>query len=187
MKRELLPREQMAAELEKSKGSKIYKVQADEHRDERLAALLQPKIDRLNTEPSSRSNSIYHDIDLVWYRTREYLEACATAGAVPSMLGLSTMAFGTSQQALWKFCSDHPGDEVTLFIEQIKDDLADVVSQMALYRQVDPTFSIFWLKNLAGWRDNLELIAQVPAEPLGQQITQAQIIESLPQITDGDD
>lgn len=190
MKRELVEQPEMVkAMTEKKANSKLYKVESDLHRSEELAKKIQHKMEMLRNRPSSPQNTIFSDIDVVKHRTEVYLSACAESGCMPSTMGLATLGYGVSRQALDKYLREHPNTETAKYIEMAKDAfVADILSDMALQNQTNGVVSIFLLKNMSGMRDNLELLTPfVDNGPLGEERSQADIIQSLPQLTDGDD
>ncbi|MDL2219388.1 hypothetical protein LJC04_03500 [Ruminococcaceae bacterium OttesenSCG-928-O06] len=185
MKRELMEQPEMEkAMTEKKTTSKLYKVESDIHRGEELAKKIQHKMVMLREFPPSSQNTIFNDIDVVKYRTEIYLSACAESGCIPSVMGLATLGYGVSRQALDKYLREHQGSEVTRYIEVVKDVfITDILSDMALQNQTNGVVSIFLLKNQSGMRDNLELhTPYVGPGPLGRELTREEILEQLPNI-----
>lgn len=150
-----------------------YKEQSDAHKAETLADNLDFQLAALK-EVTERKGVDLHNLEQVQARTFEYIEACKSAAAFPSVMGLAVYGFGLSRQRLNQFLRDHPGEASTEFIEQVKDAFADTLVNQSLYRNADATQVIFQLKNCNGFSDRLEIEPVQPQDgPLGPLPDQA--------------
>lgn len=175
----MTPYSDMVAALEEHKNlnghtKKVYKVQSDEHKGELLQADIDNRISALK-DFCNRGKIDFGDFEQVKRRTFEYLEACKEACVYPSVMGLSVHGFGISRQRLSKFLKDKPNSQVAEFIECVKDLMADVLTNAALYRNADATSVIFQLKNHFGHSDRLEIEPVQKIAPLGEEPDRAEL------------
>ena len=108
-------------------------------------------------------NSVAVDLDdcqAVMERTRDYFYACASAKNPPSMLTYSSVGLGLTLVRLNEYIRKH-NNESTEFILRVKDLIADQISTGAMYGCLDNIMSIFQLKNLHGFADNVRIEAGV--------------------------
>jgi hypothetical protein len=179
----LLPAEEIGKELKERQNKRLgYKVESDLHKGEMLAADIDGAINALEVS-SGREQVDFGNLEQVQARTREYLTACKLSEHYPSVLGLSTFAFGVSRQGLNKYLRLHPDTPTARFIEMTKDLFADVLVNQSLYRNCDVTQVIFQLKNCNGFSDKLEIEATAATPPMGaepdQQALEQRIIGSI--------
>ena len=157
--------------------SKIYKAEADRLRTEAISADISNRVKQLRAvENGGKVN--FGDFEDVKERTYRYLEACAGAAAFPSVMGLASVGFGVSRQALNKFILNHPDAIVTEFLLETKDLIADVLTNAALQRNADAASVIFQLKNHYGHVDSV-VLEPVAAEPLGTTPDPRQLEERI--------
>lgn len=145
--------------------SRLYKTQSDEHKSDLLSKDIGSKLDMLkNIKCTQRVD--FNDVAAVQRRTYEYMEVCKDAGMFPTVMGLSA-ALGYSRRGLNKYLTEHD-NSTTHFLESVKDNFADIMSNAALFRNADAATTIFILKNCAGFVDKIE-IAPVQPNPLGDE------------------
>lgn len=165
----LLPASAMAAELSAQRGrSKIYKELSDEHKAEVIGEDVRRKAETLRNQ---RNKVDLSNLQEVRERAQAYLDACAEAGTIPNVLGLSAYGFGCSRQWLNEYLRTHPNSQSAEYINLLKDSFADILVNASLGRAADPTMGIFVLKNCAGFRDRFEIepVRENP-DPLGDTI-----------------
>lgn len=133
-----------------------YKEQSDAHKAETLADNLDFQLAALK-EATERDGVDLYNLKQVQTRTFEYIEACKSAAAFPSVMGLAVYGFGLSRQRLNQFLRDHPGEASAEFVERVKDAFADTLVNQSLYRNADATQVIFQLKNCNNFSDRLEI------------------------------
>ncbi len=173
MTKSLMTRPQMAQALAERPNRRLnYKQESDTHKGEMLAANIQTTIEALERTASRERVNLY-DVDQVKIRTLEYLQACKTAEAFPSVMGLAAFGFGYSRQGLNKFLRQHPNEASAQFIELVKDSFADVLTNQSLYRNADAAQAIFQLKNHNDFADRLQLEPITTENPLGPEPNQA--------------
>ena len=100
------------------------------------------------------------DVNAVMERTRDYFYACAEAKNPPSMLTYCSIGLGLTQMRLSDYLRTH-NNESTDFILRVKDLIADQITTGAMYGNLDNIMSIFQLKNLHGFADNVRIEAAV--------------------------
>ena len=104
-----------------------------------------------------------NDIDAVMERTKQYFISCADAKHPPSMLTYCTIGLGLTRANISHYCSKH-SNATTDFISRVSDLIADSISTGALYGNLDNIMSIFQLKNLHGFADNVRIEAAMPEQ-----------------------
>ena len=104
-----------------------------------------------------------NDIDAVMERTKQYFISCADAKHPPSMLTYCTIGLGLTRANISIYCSRH-NNATTDFISRVSDLIADSISTGALYGNLDNIMSIFQLKNLHGFADNVRIEAAMPEQ-----------------------
>jgi len=100
------------------------------------------------------------NVEEVMIRTKDYFFACADAKNPPSMLTYSSIGLGLTLVRLNEYLRKH-NNESTEFILRVKDLIADQISTGAMYGNLDNIMSIFQLKNLHGFADNVRVEAAV--------------------------
>ncbi|MCI9257745.1 terminase small subunit [Acutalibacter sp.] len=168
--RSLKPVDEMATELAAHKTrdgctQKIYKAAADEHKGEQLQADLENRIAALH-EAEKQDKIDFNDLEQVKRRAYDYLEACKQAAVFPSVMGLAVHGFGISRQALNQYLQRNPYSPSSEFINKIRDMMADILSNAALYRNADAVSVIFQLKNHFDHSDKVQ-VEPVQNNPLG--------------------
>ena len=104
-----------------------------------------------------------NDIDAVMERTKQYFISCADAKHPPSMLTYCTIGLGLTRANISHYCLKH-SNATTDFISRVSDLIADSISTGALYGNLDNIMSIFQLKNLHGFADNVRIEAAMPEQ-----------------------
>ena len=163
--------------------SKIYKAAADQHKGEELSADLENRIEALKTS-TQRGPVDWNDVEQVKMRVFDYLTACATAQTYPSIMCLSVHGFGVSRQSLCKFLSKYPDTPSARFISMVKDEIADLLTNAALYRNADPVSVIFQLKNHFEHSDRLQIEPVQQESPLGSEVDAAELAERYGDLPD---
>lgn len=92
-------------------------------------------------------------------------------------MGLAVHGYGISRQALNQYLQRNPNSEAALFISKVKDTMADILTNAALYRNADPVSVIFQLKNHFEHSDKLQLEPIRQESPLGSDISAAELAE----------
>lgn len=162
---------QTLKEQKQSKGRRqIYKVEADAHKGELLAADLSRKIDGVKLA-IKRSPVKWDDLAEVQRRSLEYLEMCRSSQTIPTISGLSVFGMGTSRQALNQYIREHRNTATAQFLQQMKDIFSDTIESAALNNYINSIMSIFILKNDYDRVDRVSIEA-VPQNdsPLGEQV-----------------
>ena len=157
--------------------SKIYKAEADKLRTEAISADISNHAKQLK-EVERGGKVDFGNFEDVKDRTYKYLEACANAAAFPSVMGLASVGFGVSRQALNAYISRNPDTIVTEFLLETKDLIADVLTNAALHRNADATSVIFQLKNHYGHVDAVA-VEPITKEPLGTTPVQRALEERI--------
>lgn len=103
------------------------------------------------------------DLNAVMERTRDYFYACASAKNPPSMLTYSSIGLGLTLARLNEYIRKH-NNESTEFLLRVKDLIADQISTGAMFGNLDNIMSIFQLKNLHGFADNVRIEAALPEQ-----------------------
>jgi len=104
-----------------------------------------------------------NNIDEVMIRTRDYFYACAEAKHPPSMLTYCSIGLGMTRMNVSAYCKKH-SNATTDFISRVSDLIADSITTGALYNNLDNIMSIFQLKNLHGFADNVRIEAALPEQ-----------------------
>lgn len=170
-KRSMKPVDEMTTELKAHRDQsgytrKVYKAEADSHRAELLQGDISNRIVALQ-ESDQRGQVDFADISMVKRRAYEYLTACEQAAVFPSVMGLAVHGYGISRQGLNQYLQRNPNTEAALFISKVKDLMADILTNAALYRNADPVSAIFQLKNHFEHTDRLQVEPAQPVSPLG--------------------
>ena len=155
---------------------KVYKAEADDHKADLLQADISNRIVALQ-ESDQREQIDFSDIGMVKRRAYEYLTACEQAAVFPSVMGLAVHGYGISRQALNQYLQRNPNSEAALFISKVKDTMADILTNAALYRNADPVSAIFQLKNHFEHSDKLQVEPVQMQSPLGSEISAAELAE----------
>lgn len=165
---------------------KVYKAEADDHKAELLQGDIANRIAALQ-ESDQRGQIDFANIGMVKQRAYDYLNACERAGVYPSIMGLAVHGYGVSRQALNQYLNRNPNTEATLFISRVKDVMADILTNAALYRNADPVSVIFQLKNHFDHSDKVQVEpVQMHLGPLGEQLDEKTLTERLDALPDPD-
>lgn len=146
---------------------KVYKAESDDHKAELLQMDISNRIAALQ-EADRREQIDFNDIHMVKRRAYEYLTACEQAAVFPSIMGLAVHGYGISRQALNQYLLRNPNTAAALFISRVKDTMADILTNAALYRNADPVSVIFQLKNHFDHSDKLQVEPVAQTNPLGE-------------------
>ena len=152
---------------------KIYKAQADQYKGDQLKDDIDTHVERLR-ESGIREKIDFTNFEMVKDRTFQYLNACASAKIYPSVMGLASLGFGVSRQALNRWVSNNNESRTAQFILEVKDVMADILTNAALYRNADAAMAIFQLKNHFEHSDAVRI--EIPQEnPLGQVVDKEEL------------
>ena len=99
-----------------------------------------------------------NDIEAVMKRTKEYFTACGDSQHPPSVLTYCTIGLGMTRGNVIHYCNKH-SNATSEFITRVIDLIADAITTGALYGNLDNIMSIFQLKNLHGFADNVRIEA----------------------------
>lgn len=135
--------------------SKLYKEASDEHKAEQISLSIESKKNALRQAINAPKVDL-SDTQQVKERAFMYLEACGLASSFPSVMGLSG-AMGCSRQNLNQWLLAHPGHPTTDFIAMVKDVMADILTDAALYNHANAVQTIFTLKNHFDHADRVEI------------------------------
>lgn len=166
--RKLASAEEMAKEMSDSKDlskqntARMYKQIADEHKGDWLKADIQNKVTALKSS-RKRDSVNWGDLAEVEGRTYEYLNACSIAETYPSIMGLAVYGYGVSRQALNQYLAAH-NNATTQFINEVKDVMADILTNASLYNNANAVQVIFQLKNHFNHSDTVQLQPVPPEE-----------------------
>lgn len=108
------------------------------------------------------------DLDRVNAVAMEYVTACASAGALPTVTGAAA-AMGRSRTALYKYGQDHPafGEWLTEF----SDSCGEAAAAAAIHGATAAIPTIFTLKARHQWRDTVSIeTMQERRDPLKYEI-----------------
>ena len=125
--------------------SPTYKATADAHSRKQLRNIKAVNLDDLNE---------------VIDKTEEYFASCAAAQHFPSMLTYTSIGLGISRSKLNNYMNTHK-NEVTDYLERVRDLIADVLTNASLYGNADTVSVIFQLKNLHGFADKINVDTSV--------------------------
>ena len=145
------------------------KAMSDQTKAEAVATNLYQLADIINKEMLDRkalkneTGVNLNDVEAVMQRTKEYFIACADAKHPPSMLTYCTIGLGLTRANISHYCLKH-SNATTDFICRVSDLIADSISTGALYGNLDNIMSIFQLKNLHGFADNVRIEAAMPEQ-----------------------
>lgn len=133
-----------------------YKIQADEHKGEVLAADIMARANAL-LQSEERGKVNFGDVADVQARVYNYFQACAAAEVYPSVMGLAVHGFGISRQALNQYMLRNPNSRATEFITKAKDVMADILTNASLYNNANAVQALFQLKNHFEHSDRVEV------------------------------
>ena len=111
-------------------------------------------------------NSVAVDLDdteAVMQRAKQYFESCAAAKHPPSVMTFCSIGLGMTRTNVANYCRKK-NNATTDFIMRVFDLIADAISTGALYGNLDNIMSIFQLKNLHGFADNVRIEAALPEQ-----------------------
>ena len=103
------------------------------------------------------------NVEAVMERTRDYFYACAEAKNPPSMLTYSSIGLGLTLNRMNDYIRTH-NNASTEFMLRVKDLIADQITTGAMFGNLDNIMSIFQLKNLHGFADNVRIEAATASQ-----------------------
>ena len=141
--------------------SPTYKDTADAHKGAMLAENLMQVSNAVSRKQLRNVTAVnLDDINEVIDKTEEYFASCAEAKHFPSMLTYASIGLGISRSKLNNYMNTHK-NEVTDYLERVRDLIADVLTNASLYGNADTVSVIFQLKNLHGFADKINLDTSV--------------------------
>lgn len=156
---------------------------ANEQRMTRLYSKTEDATDKVQALVGTLSAEIKHMPEKISLRDTQtvrrvcamYVDACAEAGTIPNKIGVCR-AMGLSRQAVDSFMDRNPEHPTTEFMIIVLDSFAEVLSNSALAGASNMVMSIFVLKAVASWRDNISIeyynkndgniFTEIPAEEI---------------------
>ena len=156
----LLQADRKILEKQGGKTGNMYKALADEHKQEMLVADISFVSGYLGRRRTLRHpyQIDLNDVNSVEERTIAYFEACSESKHYPSVMSLCVMGYGLDIQAVELYLREH-NNETTQYIKQVKNLIADIMTNASLYGNADSTSTIFQLKNLHGFQDTVKIEA----------------------------
>ena len=141
--------------------SPTYKATADAHKGAMLAENLMQVSNAVSRKQLMNITAVNLDnLEEVIDRSEQYCASCAEAKHFPSMLTYASIGLGISRSKLNNYMNTHK-NEVTDYLERIRDLIADVLTNASLYGNADAVSVIFQLKNLHGFADKINLDTSV--------------------------
>ena len=141
--------------------SPTYKATADAHKGAMLEANLIQVSNAVSRKQLRNVSAVNLDnLEEVIDRSEQYFQSCAEAQHFPSMLTYASIGLGISRSKLNAYMNTHK-NEVTDYLERIRDLIADVLTNASLYGNADAVSVIFQLKNLHGFADKINLDTSV--------------------------
>lgn len=162
--------EMVADGAEQKSKSKLYKVEASQFVDERLAALIAKTTDELTAAATAEPVTLT-DTEEVKRRTVYYLRACETSSSFPSIAGLAR-SMGLSRQAVYDCIWRHSPAKTADWLELCRDSFSDILAEASLRNDCNNITAIFLQKALYGLRESVEIVAKTEP-PLGDSLDQA--------------
>lgn len=162
--------EMVAEGTEQKTKSKLYKVEASQFVDERLAALIAKTTDELTTAATAEPVTLA-DTGEVKRRTVYYLKACEASSSFPSIAGLAR-SMGLSRQAVYDCIWRHSPAKTADWLELCRDSFSDILAEASLRNDCNNITAIFLQKALYGLRESVEIVAKTET-PLGDSLDQA--------------
>lgn len=148
--------------LEKQGGrtGNMYKALADEHKQEMLVADISFVSGFLGRNRCLKNpyQIDLNDFNMVEERTIAYFEGCSEAKHYPSVMSLCVMGYGMDIHSVDNYLREH-NNQTTQYIKQVKNLIADIMTNASLYGNADSTSTIFQLKNLHGFADTVKIEA----------------------------
>ena len=172
---EPLSSEQMKAEQMEKQNSRIYKIEADEHRGSELSQLTARIRDELSGE-IEKIQLVNGDIQKVKHQVLLYFDACTETGTLPSIIGLSR-ALGYSRAGLYKYLETYHGTPIAEYLEIVRHGISDALDSASLYNNVNSIVAIFIQKSIHQRIDRAELVVSQPTNdnPLGALIDEEEL------------
>lgn len=124
-------------------------------------------------------------------RIGEFFKLCRDYDMKPAISGLA-MALGVNRQRLWEIKTDADGRNINVtsatrdFIKKAYENMEILWENYMLNGKINPVSGIFLAKNQFGYVDVQEHVL-TPNTALGQEMPREAIINSVPQISDGED
>ena len=166
--------EEMTAQVEQQKKSRLYKAESQEISKEAISKSIYNAIEEVERK-EGREKINLENTAMVKSLTKSYLETCADKAVFPTMTGIA-LALGYTRRNLYYYMEKNPGTETAKFLTQIHDMLADILSENSLKGNANNIASIFLLKALYGYKEatTVELVqgSQINENPSIDDIVQ---------------
>ena len=156
----ILSTEEMIAEQQKTKASRVYKAdKADKAKSLEIVSdaisksVANALCELKNAEKVSRVS--LDDTETVVSMTEKYLLVCSKTATLPTMSGLARVLGYTRNALYWHIKNKR--DKTSEWLETFRDLCSDLLSQNALMGNVQPIVSIFLQKAQYGLKDTVTL------------------------------
>ena len=161
---------QEMVEHEKNMTRQIKKQELNDGSEEKKQALSQDIHFSLTAIQNTiaRGHVDLFSIEDVYSRTVEYFEACEKAGRYPSLMGLYSMGFGYNRSYIYTWMAKNPGTATTVFLQTVKEVIADILTNQSLKGNAQVIQAIFQLKNHFDHADKIEVR---PASQENEELT----------------
>lgn len=124
-----------------------------------LAGIIDDEVGKLDRNALKNESAVdLDDTQAVMERTRDYLIACAAQKNPPNMLTYYSIGLGLTSTTVNEYVRDHR-NATSDFILRFKEAIGGELSTMAQKGYVDQIMTIFVLKNLHGFADNVRIEA----------------------------
>ncbi len=158
--RNILTESEMLDLASSQRESRLYSRSADS--GEKVSAIVGTLANELSELPEKIS---LNDTALVLTVAKQYVNACAAVGSIPSKIGCCR-AFGCSRQAVDNFMLRNPEHPTTDLLQILFDAFAEALNNAALTGSCHPIVGIFISKAVYQWKESVVLETPV-SKPLG--------------------
>jgi hypothetical protein len=156
--KDIMSPDQMETMQEAKTGSRIYKIESDEHKKEEIAQIVTEAGNRLRQIVGKKLELTKAPVDAVAEQVDAYLQACAATGTIPSFENLAH-AFGYSARGVYSYLTNNPHAENAEFLQIVREEMASVIDNAAMMNHLAPAPAIFVLKSIYERREQIELVA----------------------------
>ena len=138
--------------------------------------VVQTLVARLAAELADMPKKIdLRDEDMIVRVAVTYVDACASAGVIPSKIGFCRSC-GVSRQAVDYFLNHHGDEPSAERLRMIFDSFAEMLNNAALANACHPIVSIFLSKALYHYRDTVSIETEIKQDPLGERRSAAELL-----------
>lgn len=132
------------------RSTRVYKAETDSLKDESISKSVRNAINDIK-RADGRKRIDLNDTVTVKAVVECYLESCAITSTLPSMTGIA-LALGFTRERIYGYMKKQD-TETSLFLHQVHDRMADILSENALRNNSNAIVSIFLLKSMFGYQD----------------------------------